>query len=88
MWGFMSQRLLFLILALLLLALLAAGQAITFAWFSSFPERASQLASFEIKFWCYTMVTLVLVLIDLALLVRLIGQIKDKRSSSNTANKE
>jgi membrane protein implicated in regulation of membrane protease activity len=88
MWGFMSQRLLFLILALLLLALVAAGQAITFAWLSSFPERASQFASLEIKFWRYTIVAVVLVLIDLVLLVRLIGQIKNKRSNSSAANKE
>jgi hypothetical protein len=68
---------------LLLAAFLAAGQAITFAWLSSFPERASQLESLEIKFWSYAAVSVALVAIDLALLVRLIKEIRIRRASSN-----
>jgi membrane protein implicated in regulation of membrane protease activity len=75
----MPWRFVFLILAILLLAFLAAGQAITFAWLSSFPERASQLASLEIKFWSYTILAAILTLVDLGLLVRLIRHIREKR---------
>ena len=84
----MSRHLGFLILALLLLAFLAAGQAITFAWLSSFPERASQLASLDIKFWIYATAAVVLVLIDLGLVVRWIGQDKTERNRSSAENKE
>lgn len=80
MWRFMPWRLVFLMMGLLLAAFLAAGQAITFAWLSSFPERASQLASLEIKFWTYAAVSAVLVVIDLGLLLRLIRLIRDRRS--------
>ena len=83
MWRFIPWRLVFLMVVLLLAAFLAAGQAITFAWLSSFPERASQLESLEIKFWSYAAVSVALVAIDLALLVRLIKQIRIRRASSN-----
>ena len=69
---------------LLLVAFLAVGQAITFAWLSAFPERASQLESLEIKFWSYSALAAVLVIIDLGLLVRLVRQIKERRSRLNT----
>ena len=82
----MPWRLVFLIVGLLLAAFLAAGQAITFAWLSSFPERASQLESLEIKFWSYAVVSAVLVVIDLALFVYLVRQIKDRRRRSEDRN--
>jgi hypothetical protein len=65
---------------------LAAGQAITFAWLSAFPERAAQLDSLAIKFWSYAAVSVVLMVIDLGLLVRLVRQIKDRRRRSSVAN--
>jgi len=69
---------------LLIAAFLAAGQAITFAWLSSFPERSSQLQSLEIRFWSYTAISAILFVIDIALLVRMVKQIKDRRSKLNT----
>jgi len=71
--------------ALLLVAFLAVGQAITFAWLSAFPERASQLESLEIKFWSYAAIAATLVLIDLGLFVRLLRQIKERRRRLNAA---
>lgn len=85
MWKFVPWRLVFLMVVLLLAAFLAVGQAITFAWLSAFPERASQLESLEIKFWSNAAVAAALVLIDLGLLVHLVRQIKDRRHCSNTA---
>jgi len=82
----MPWRLVFLMVGLLLAAFLAAGQAITFAWLSSFPERASQLESLEIKFWSYAVVSAVLIVIDLALFVYLVRQIKDRRRRSEDRN--
>ena len=65
----MSWRLVLVMLALLAAAILAAGQAITIAWLSSFPERASQVSSLEKQFWMYAILSAVLFIIDLALLV-------------------
>ena len=79
MWKLIPWRLVFLMMGLLLVAVLAAGQAITFAWLSAFPERASQIDSLEIKFWSYATLSAALVVIDVGLLVRLIRQIKDRR---------
>lgn len=79
-------RLVWLMIGLLLAAFLAAGQAITFAWLSAFPERASQLHTLEIKFWSYATLAVVLVIIDLGLLVRLIRQITaDQRKKTGAA---
>jgi membrane protein implicated in regulation of membrane protease activity len=69
-----------LILGLLVAAFLAAGQAITFAWLSSFPERSSQLQSLEIKFWSYAVISAILLLIDLVLIARVAKQIRDRRN--------
>jgi len=41
----------FFVAALLITALLAAGQAVTFAWLSSFPERNAELGALRVKFW-------------------------------------
>ena len=86
MWKLIPWRLVFLMMGLLLVAFLAAGQAITFAWLSAFPERASQLDSLEIKFWSYAALSAALVIIDVGLLVRLIRQIKDRRKKSEGSN--
>jgi membrane protein implicated in regulation of membrane protease activity len=84
MWKLMPWRLVLLIVGLLVVAFLAAGQATTFAWLSSFPEQASQLESLRIKFWSYAAVSAVLVFIDLILLVRLVKRIKEiRRQLSN-----
>ena len=82
MWKLIPWRLLFLIVGLLLVALLAAGQAITFAWLSSFPERASELESLRIKFWSYTTISVVLIFVDLILAVRLVKRIRDSRRAA------
>ena len=74
--------LVFLMVCLLLAALFAAGQAITTAWLSAFPERASQLGSLEIEFWSYAAVAAILVVVDLGLLVRLMRRINEGRSPS------
>lgn len=34
-------------------ALLSAGQAVTFAWLSAFPERSLQLDELRYKFWFF-----------------------------------
>lgn len=78
MWKFVPWRLVLLIVGLLLVALFAAGQAVTVAWLSAFPERASQLEALEIKFWGYATLSAILVIIDLVLFVRLVKQIKDR----------
>lgn len=69
----------FALLFLFLAALFAAGQAITFAWLSSFPEQAPQLESLEIKFWSYTVLSASLFIIDVVLLLRLKRQIAEQR---------
>jgi cytochrome c biogenesis protein CcdA len=56
----------------LLLAMYAMGQAVTFAWLSGFPERAFQLESLRSKVWGYGIGAIVLIAIDLILLVCLI----------------
>lgn len=78
MWKFVPWRVVLLIVGLLIAALFAAGQAITFAWLSAFPERASQLDTLEIKFWGYATLSAALVIIDLVLFVRLVKQIKTR----------
>ncbi|WP_221063465.1 hypothetical protein [Methylomagnum ishizawai] len=79
MWKLIPWQLVFLMMCLLLGAFLSIGQAITFAWLSTFPERASQIESLEIKFWSYAAIALVFVIIDLGLLVRLIRHIKREK---------
>jgi membrane protein implicated in regulation of membrane protease activity len=86
MWKFVPWRLVLLIVGLLLVALFAAGQAVTFAWLSSFPERASQLDALEIKFWSYATLSAVLVIIDLILLVRLVKQTKNRARHTNVSS--
>lgn len=58
------------IIILFLVACFAAGQAITFAWISSFPEQTSRLESLEIKFWTYTIASIVLFVVDLILVIK------------------
>lgn len=82
MLKFVSWRLLLLILVLLLAAFLAAGQAVTFAWLSSFPERASQLPSLERKFWAYSASAAALLMVDIWLSVRLVRDARRRRSAS------
>jgi hypothetical protein len=78
MWKLIPWRLVFVMVCVFLAALLAVGQAVTFAWLSSFPERAPQLESLEVKFWGYVAITTVLVIIDVGLLVRIVRQMKAK----------
>ena len=73
-------QLVFLIVILFIAAFLAAGQAITFVWLSSFPERAAQLESLEIKFWSYAVLSAALFMVDVVLLVRLVKQISERRT--------
>jgi heme/copper-type cytochrome/quinol oxidase subunit 2 len=82
MWKIIPWRLVLLMVCLLLAAFLAAGQAITFAWLSAFPERAPQLEALELKFWSYAAISFALVVIDFGLLVRLVRQVKARRSNS------
>lgn len=67
-----TSRLVLLMLLLLFGALFAAGQAVTFAWLSAFPERASQLDSLAFKFWIYAALCVVLLLVDFGLLIEII----------------
>ena len=76
----MPLQLVFLIVILFITAFLAAGQVITFAWLSSFPERAIQLESLEIKFWSYAVLSVSLFMVDVVLLVHLVKQISERRS--------
>ena len=84
MWKPARWQLVILIVGVLVAAILAAGQAITLAWLSAFPERASQLKSLEIKFWSYVVISAVLVVIDLGLLIRLVRW-HGKRSRADEA---
>ena len=79
MWKFAPWHRVLLMVVLLLVALFAVGQAITFAWLSAFPERASQLHELEVKFWSYIALAVVLVIIDLGLLVRFVRQVRQKK---------
>lgn len=67
-----TSRLVLLMLLLLFGALFAAGQAVTFAWLSAFPERASHLDSLAFKFWVYAALCVVLLLVDFGLLIEII----------------
>lgn len=73
-----APLLLAIMVGLLVLALLSAGQAITFAWLSSFPERASQLQELELKFWSFAAAATVFLGIDLGLLLHLMRRTKSK----------
>jgi hypothetical protein len=66
----------FLVIALFLASCLAAGQAITFAWISSFPEQASRLESLEIKFWGYAALSIALFVIDIFVILRVLKRFK------------
>jgi membrane protein implicated in regulation of membrane protease activity len=79
MWKLVPWRRVLIIVVLLIAALLATGQAITFAWLSAFPERASQLGSLQVKFWSYTAAAVILILIDLMLAVRLVREMNELR---------
>mgnify|MGYP006376709789 CR=1 FL=1 len=65
-----SRAMLIVILCLLGLALFSAGQAVTFAWLSAFPDRVAQLESLTMKFWIYTSIAVVAAVGDLFLLAR------------------
>jgi len=78
-----AWRLVFLMICLFFGALLAFGQAITFVWFSAFPERVSQLQSLAIKAWSLMAIAAILVIIDLALLVHLIRQVNKRNRRLN-----
>lgn len=78
-----TSRLALAMVFLLFVALFAAGQAITFAWLSAFPERASQLDSLTFKFWAYAGLCVVLILVDLGLLIEIIRR-KRKVSRGGT----
>ncbi len=39
---------------LFLVMFFSIGQALTFTWLSSFPERAEQLPGLQIKFWIWS----------------------------------
>jgi H+/Cl- antiporter ClcA len=56
----------------LILMLWTAGQAVTIAWLSAFPERQSQLAAMEVKFWMYSVATVLLLAVVLAAVVALV----------------
>jgi|OpeIllAssembly_1097287.scaffolds.fasta_scaffold2525779_1 TRAP-type C4-dicarboxylate transport system permease small subunit len=71
------ERRVLLVVVLLIAAFLSAGQAITFAWLSAFPERASQLESLEIRFWAYAAISVTLVAIAVTLIVKLVRNRKN-----------
>ena len=68
-----------LVALLLIAAIFAAGQAVTFAWLSNFPERAGQIESLKIKFWSYAVLSGAFFAIDGALLVYLSRQLRKRR---------
>jgi hypothetical protein len=75
MWKLKPWWLVFVMICIFLAACFCAAQAVTFAWLSSFPGRASQFKSLEIKFWSYAIAAVVLIVIDFGLFVRLVRQI-------------
>ncbi len=56
-------------LGLLIGAAFAAGEALTVAWLSAFPERVSDLPAMRIKFWSLAIAAISLVLVALGLLI-------------------
>lgn len=62
----------FLIIVLFLTSCWAVSQAVSFAWLSSFPEQASRLQSLEMKFWSYTVLSIVLFVIDIIYIKRVL----------------
>jgi hypothetical protein len=64
-----SVRLVCLMVVVLLAAIFAAGQAITFAWLSAFPEQSARLTLLETKFWIWAVTSVLLIAIDLGLLI-------------------
>lgn len=66
-------------LIILMLAFLALGQAITFAWLSGFPEQAPRIEVLKIKFWFYMIAALALVIVDSVIIY---SYLKFKRRSS------
>jgi len=60
-------------IGLLLLGLLAAGQAVTFAWLSAFPDRAEQIESLQLKFWAYVLGAVICFALEGVVIVRLVS---------------
>ncbi len=56
-----------------------AGQAITFAWLSAFPERIFQLESLTLKFWLYVVLSILCLIINLFLLMKIVISRKKKK---------
>ena len=76
-WKHIPWRLVVAIIAIFVLALFAAGQAVTFAWLSGFPERASQLPSLQLQFWSYAIASVILLLIDIVLTIYVLKKIRN-----------
>ena len=72
-WG--VGRLAALLCVVAVATFLSAGQAITFAWLSAFPEQAPRLGSLEWKFWSYAALSLVLAVVDLKLVWMIVRKV-------------
>lgn len=66
-----------------LIACLSVGQAITFAWLSSFPEHASRLDTLRIKFWVYMVIGLVAFVLSGVGIVRIVKLTISKRNNKD-----
>ena len=63
-------------------ALFCAGQAVTYAWLSSFPERAIQLSQLRFRFWSFVALFIVSTLGAFAFAYLTYRSIKKSRRSS------
>jgi H+/Cl- antiporter ClcA len=66
-----------LVLLLLVAGLFSAGQALTFAWLSAFPDRAAQLPALEARFWAFVSLAVVSLSIAVFLVTRLVRRLND-----------
>lgn len=75
--GFLLKKLSIRFIAVLatnifLFACVAAGNAVTFAWLSGFPERATTIPALQRKFWIWVVVSICLAIFDVVLFVALL----------------
>lgn len=71
-----------LVVALVLTAL-CIGQAVTFAWLSSFPAQAQRLDLLTTRVWMYGLTSAVLLVIDVVLALGIVRSFRRRRAGQS-----
>lgn len=70
-----------LVVALLLATLFFLGQAVTFAWLSTFPEQESRISLLRLRCWSYAALAVFSLVADVLCVVRLLKKQKLDRGA-------